>query len=191
MSTAGLVGICLAALVFLVGVLAAACFCHRNRHSGYGSHKIFGGKKYKAGPEKPLAFHQHRKPTAVKSPAGTGGNTHYLKKSPSPTGGKSPPGVSDTEVFLAPKFFFFDPDSFFLICSRVAEARPPPRPTPIERVPFRNCPRVASFENPAPHPPIKPRSAGSKTKDKNRALRAKKKSNPTRKTYFPSENSVR
>lgn len=91
-SAPALVAICLAALVFLVAIFAVACFCHRNRHSGYGSHKFLGAKKYKAGPEKPLAFHQHRKPTAVKSPAGTGGNTHYLKKSPSPTGGKSPPG---------------------------------------------------------------------------------------------------
>ncbi|KAL0270726.1 UNVERIFIED_CONTAM: hypothetical protein PYX00_008032 [Menopon gallinae] len=91
-STPALVGICLAALVFLVGILAVTCFCHRNRHSVYGSHKFLGSRKYKAGPEKPLAFHQPRKPTAVKSPAGSGANPHYLKKSPSPTGGKTPPG---------------------------------------------------------------------------------------------------
>lgn len=88
-STPALVGICLAATVFLVGVFAVTCFCKRGRQSEYGGHG-FLGKKYKLASEKPLAFH-HKKPTAVKSPAG---NSHYLKKSPSPTGGKSPPGVS-------------------------------------------------------------------------------------------------
>lgn len=91
-TTPALVGICLAAGVFLVGVLAVTCFCRRGRQHEYGNHTFLGGgggKKYKMGPEKPLAFH-HKKPSAVKSP---GGNTHYLKKSPSPTGGKSPPGV--------------------------------------------------------------------------------------------------
>ncbi|KAK6643935.1 hypothetical protein RUM43_000200 [Polyplax serrata] len=92
-STPALVGICLAALAFFVGIFAVTCFCQRSRYNTYGSSKLFGGKKFKAGPEKPLAFHQHRKPTAVKSPAGAGGiATHYLKKSPSPTGGKSPLG---------------------------------------------------------------------------------------------------
>lgn len=45
----------------------------------------------KLGPDKSLAFRPpHRKPTAVKSPGST---SHYLKKSPSPTGpAKSPPG---------------------------------------------------------------------------------------------------
>ncbi|EEB16035.1 synaptotagmin-4, putative [Pediculus humanus corporis] len=93
-STPALVGICLAALAFFVGIFAVTCFCHRSRYTNYGSNKLFGSKKFKAGAEKPLAFHQHRKPTAVKSPAGTGGNIHYLKKSPSPTGGKSPSGGS-------------------------------------------------------------------------------------------------
>lgn len=80
----------MAAGVFLVGVLAVTCFCKRGRQAEYGGHG-FLGKKYKMAAEKPLAFH-HKKPTAVKSPAG---NTHYLKKSPSPTEGKSPPGVSE------------------------------------------------------------------------------------------------
>lgn len=44
-------------------------------------------------PEQPLAFHTHRRPTAVKSPAGS--TTHYLKKTPSPTGsGRTPPHLS-------------------------------------------------------------------------------------------------
>lgn len=52
------------------------------------------------GPEQPLAFQSHRRPTAVKSPAGTSGGIHYLKKSPSPTGpSKNPPGVRSTTSF--------------------------------------------------------------------------------------------
>lgn len=48
------------------------------------------GKRH--GPERPLAFRPPKRPTAVRSPGG--GGTHYLKKSPSPTGtAKTPPGV--------------------------------------------------------------------------------------------------
>lgn len=49
------------------------------------------GKRH--GPERPLAFRPPKRPTAVRSP---GGGTHYLKKSPSPTGiAKTPPGVNN------------------------------------------------------------------------------------------------
>ncbi|XP_023723886.1 synaptotagmin-4 isoform X1 [Cryptotermes secundus] len=87
-TTPALVGICLGATLFLVTVAAVTCFCYR-RHSK----PLQGGKKgVRGGPDKPLALQQHRRPTAVKSPAGSVG-THYLKKSPSPTGGaRSPPG---------------------------------------------------------------------------------------------------
>lgn len=51
---------------------------------------FFLGKRH--GPERPLAFRPPKRPTAVRSP---GGGTHYLKKSPSPTGvAKTPPGVN-------------------------------------------------------------------------------------------------
>lgn len=88
-TTPALVGICLGATLFLVTVAAVTCFCYR-RHSKL----VQNGKKgVRGGPDKPLALQQHRRPTAVKSPAGSAG-THYLKKSPSPTGGaRSPPGV--------------------------------------------------------------------------------------------------
>ncbi|KYN02386.1 Synaptotagmin-11 [Cyphomyrmex costatus] len=57
----------------------ACWFCRRRR------------EHTKLNSDKPLAFRPpHRKPTAVKSPGST---SHYLKKSPSPTGpAKSPPG---------------------------------------------------------------------------------------------------
>ncbi|XP_066993259.1 synaptotagmin-4 isoform X2 [Anabrus simplex] len=92
-TTPALVGICLGATLFLVTVAAVTCFCYR-RHT-----RLVGGKKglRGMGPEKPLALHQYRRPTAVKSPAGmgVGTGTHYLKKSPSPTGGtRSPPAPS-------------------------------------------------------------------------------------------------
>jgi hypothetical protein len=88
-TTPALVGICLGATLFLVTVAAVTCFCYR-RHSMLSQ---CGKKGIRGGPEKPLALQQHRRPTAVKSPAGSSGTT-YLKKSPSPTGSvRSPPGV--------------------------------------------------------------------------------------------------
>lgn len=79
------IALCLAGAVFGVCMVAATCFCYRRRRAA-------NGKRH--GPEQPLAFHSHRRPTAVKSPAGA--SSHYLKKSPSPTGpGRSPPGVSN------------------------------------------------------------------------------------------------
>lgn len=78
------IALCLAGAVFGVCMVAATCFCYRRRRAA-------NGKRH--GPEQPLAFHSHRRPTAVKSPAGA--SSHYLKKSPSPTGpGRSPPGMS-------------------------------------------------------------------------------------------------
>ena len=83
-------GICLGGALLLISVAAVSCFCYRGRQ--IRNHKLrppVGG--YRARIEtKPLPF---RKPTAVKSPNSVAGvPAHYLKKSPSPTGVKSPPG---------------------------------------------------------------------------------------------------
>lgn len=76
--------ICLGGILFVVFLAAVTCFCYKKRRSQ---------NQKRHGPDQPLAFHTHRRPTAVKSPAGA--TTHYLKKSPSPTGpSKTPPGVS-------------------------------------------------------------------------------------------------
>lgn len=77
------VALCLGGTIFVLCIAAVTCFCYRRR-------RLQNGKRH--GPDQPLAFHTHRRPTAVKSPAGS--TTHYLKKSPSPTGpGRTPPGV--------------------------------------------------------------------------------------------------
>ncbi|XP_012255952.2 synaptotagmin-4 isoform X2 [Athalia rosae] len=78
-STATLVGLCIGAVILVCMAVATWWLCRRRR----GHTKL--------GPDKSLAFRPpHRKPTAVKSPGST---SHYLKKSPSPTGpAKSPPG---------------------------------------------------------------------------------------------------
>ncbi|KAF7281653.1 synaptotagmin 4 [Rhynchophorus ferrugineus] len=81
-----IVGLCVGGTLFAVLVLAATYYCYQRR-------RRLRIKRH--GPEQPLAFHTHRRPTAVKSPAGSGTGTHYLKKSPSPTGvSKTPPGIS-------------------------------------------------------------------------------------------------
>lgn len=94
-----IIAIALGLTAFLVVLLAATCLCYRR-------YRQAERKRNGNGPDQPLAFHTHRRPTAVKSPAGSG--THYLKKSPSPTGGlnnggsgngdggmvKSPSGIS-------------------------------------------------------------------------------------------------
>jgi hypothetical protein len=82
-TTPALVGICLGATLFLVTMAAVTCFCYRKR-SPY-THKLYS----KRSSEKPVTL---RKPTAVRSP-NSGPTTHFLKKTPSPTGNKSPPGV--------------------------------------------------------------------------------------------------
>ncbi|KAG5888991.1 hypothetical protein JTB14_013296 [Gonioctena quinquepunctata] len=80
-----IIALCLGGLLFGVLMLAVTWYCYRRRMQNVKRH----------GPDQPLAFHTHRRPTAVKSPAGSGGGTHYLKKSPSPTGPlKTPPGMS-------------------------------------------------------------------------------------------------
>ncbi|XP_066581030.1 synaptotagmin-4 [Prorops nasuta] len=78
-STTTLVELCLAVASLVCAVAMTWLLCRRRR------------EHMKLQSEKSVAFRPpHRKPTAVKSP---GSNTHYLKKSPSPTGiGKSPPG---------------------------------------------------------------------------------------------------
>ncbi|XP_072384764.1 synaptotagmin-4 [Diabrotica undecimpunctata] len=81
-----IIGLCLGGLVFGLMMLAVTWYCYKRRVQN-------SGKRH--GPDQPLAFHTHRRPTAVKSPAGSAGGTHYLKKSPSPTGpSKTPPGMS-------------------------------------------------------------------------------------------------
>lgn len=78
-STATLVTLCLGAAFLLCAVAMTWWLCRRRR------------EHTKLSSDKSLAFRPpHRKPTAVKSPGST---SHYLKKSPSPTGpAKSPPG---------------------------------------------------------------------------------------------------
>nr|XP_023018535.1 uncharacterized protein LOC111507466 [Leptinotarsa decemlineata] len=80
-----IIALCLGGLLFGVLMIALSWYCYHRR--------LRNAKRH--GPDQPLAFHTHRRPTAVKSPAGSGGGTHYLKKSPSPTGPvKTPPGMS-------------------------------------------------------------------------------------------------
>nr|CAG4647881.1 EOG090X05OW [Moina brachiata]SVE92993.1 EOG090X05OW [Moina brachiata] len=99
-STPAVVGICLGATLLLFSVAAVSCFCYRG-HQPHGR----AGKKTRSPvghlDNKPLAF---RKPTAVKSPishqhypsqhvvTSAAALAHHLKKSPSPTGNKTPPG---------------------------------------------------------------------------------------------------
>lgn len=74
LSTPGVVGVSVGAavLVLVVGALAWACYRRR------GTHKKLGDRTVTL-----------RRPTAVKNPQP---QSHYLKKSPSPTGPKTPPG---------------------------------------------------------------------------------------------------
>ncbi|XP_057340450.1 synaptotagmin-4 [Microplitis mediator] len=78
-STNTLVGLCIAAIAVICAAAMTWWLCRRRR------------EHTKLSMDKSLAFRPpHRKPTAVKSPGST---SHYLKKSPSPTGpAKSPPG---------------------------------------------------------------------------------------------------
>ncbi|XP_024943813.1 synaptotagmin-4 isoform X2 [Cephus cinctus] len=78
-STATLIGLCIG-IAFLICMAATTWWLCRRRR-----------EHTKLNSDKSLAFRPpHRKPTAVKSPGST---SHYLKKSPSPTGpAKSPPG---------------------------------------------------------------------------------------------------
>ncbi|XP_034943029.1 synaptotagmin-4 [Chelonus insularis] len=78
-STNTLVGLCIAAAALICAAAMTWWLCRRRR------------EHMKLSMDKSLAFRPpHRKPTAVKSPGST---THYLRKSPSPTGpAKSPPG---------------------------------------------------------------------------------------------------
>lgn len=79
MSTTTIVALCIGAVFLLCAVAMTWWLCRRRR------------EHTKLNSDKSLAFRPpHRKPTAVKSPGST---SHYLKKSPSPTGpAKSPPG---------------------------------------------------------------------------------------------------
>lgn len=79
MSTTTIVALCIGAVFLLCAIAMTWWLCRRRR------------EHTKLNSDKSLAFRPpHRKPTAVKSPGST---SHYLKKSPSPTGpAKSPPG---------------------------------------------------------------------------------------------------
>ncbi|CAL7944290.1 unnamed protein product [Xylocopa violacea] len=78
-STTTIVALCIVAVFLLCAVAMTWWLCRRRR------------EHTKLNSDKSLAFRPpRRKPTAVKSPGST---SHYLKKSPSPTGpAKSPPG---------------------------------------------------------------------------------------------------
>ncbi|EFX81695.1 synaptotagmin 4 protein, variant 2 [Daphnia pulex] len=104
LSTPAVVGICLGGVVLLISVAAVSCFCYRGHHQQTRSTKKARSPGSHIGSEnRPLAF---RKPVAVKSPNNpqqlthsypvSGGSSvaisHHLKKSPSPTGAKTPPG---------------------------------------------------------------------------------------------------
>lgn len=80
MSTATLVVLCIGSVTVVCAAAMTWWLCRRRR------------EHVKLSIDKSLAFRPpHRKPTAVKSPGST---SHYLKKSPSPTGpAKSPPGT--------------------------------------------------------------------------------------------------
>lgn len=75
LSTSGVVGVSLggAVLLLLVGTVSWMCYRRRSGHKKLSERTV-----------------TLRRPTAVKNPAG---QSHYLKKSPSPTGTKTPPGV--------------------------------------------------------------------------------------------------
>lgn len=70
----GVVGVSVGAALLVLLLGAVSWVCYRRR----GGHKKLS--------DRPLTL---RRPTAVKNPAP---QSHYLKKSPSPTGNKSPPG---------------------------------------------------------------------------------------------------
>ncbi|XP_064104665.1 synaptotagmin-4-like [Macrobrachium nipponense] len=74
LSTSGVVGVSIgaAALLLLVGTVTWVCYRRRSGHKKLSERTV-----------------TLRRPTAVKNPAG---QSHYLKKSPSPTGAKTPPG---------------------------------------------------------------------------------------------------
>lgn len=85
----GVVGVSVGAALLVLLLGAASWVCYRRR----GGHKKLS--------ERPLTL---RRPTAVKNPAP---QSHYLKKSPSPTGksptgGKTPPGARTPTTSLPP-----------------------------------------------------------------------------------------
>nr|SVE76366.1 EOG090X05OW [Daphnia longispina] len=92
-STPAVVGICLGGVVLLISVAAVSCFCYRGQQITRGNKKVRSPGSHIGSENRPLAF---RKPVAVKSPNNsqqlTSVTAHHLKKSPSPTGAKTPPG---------------------------------------------------------------------------------------------------
>lgn len=100
-STPAVVGICLGGTLLLISVAAVSCFCYRGQQFRSGK-KVRSPGSHIGSENRPLAF---RKPVAVKSPNQqqlvyshhVGGSSvaisHHLKKSPSPTGARTPPGT--------------------------------------------------------------------------------------------------
>ncbi|XP_065566230.1 synaptotagmin-4-like isoform X3 [Artemia franciscana] len=84
-STPALLGICLGATLVILSAMAVSCFCYRTHKKHHKSRKFRGCSTFAETRPLPL-----KRPTAVKSP--NQGPTQYLKKSPSPSGNKSPPG---------------------------------------------------------------------------------------------------
>jgi len=92
-TTTVLTVLCLASAFFIVGVAALAFYIQRRRSQAVVEHHttLLVKRPY----EKPITL---RKPTAVKSPGTAVGGGILLKKSPSPTGQKSPPGSSSSRA---------------------------------------------------------------------------------------------
>lgn len=103
LSAPAVLGICLGGAILLVSVAAISCFCYRG-HQQHRNHKLRGGGGGGGGGSTPINGYRSafdgqpmpfRKATAVKSPNSTSASAvsgHFLKKSPSPTTLKSPPG---------------------------------------------------------------------------------------------------
>ena len=78
----------IAGLLSILGIIVCICYCIKNKNKKKQQHHAFGiSKKTYFKDRKPPA----RNPTPVSNPS----KGHYLKKSPSPTGHKSPPGSVD------------------------------------------------------------------------------------------------
>ncbi|XP_054159396.1 synaptotagmin-4-like [Oppia nitens] len=85
------VAVCLGSAFFILVVAATTCYFYRRRKSDQFGHKTLLIKR-NIPVDQSLSF---KKSSAVKSPGSGGG---LLKKSPSPTGNKSPPGCNSKSL---------------------------------------------------------------------------------------------